>query len=127
TQAETGRWGASNPICLLNCHPTCVNDYDVHPVRSIKDLKTRFHFALLSGNAGASAQRWRRENVIDITRQRILTFPHFAPFAGAMLQGKIICEAGIREALETLLASTGTLTTQLNSCHAGAVEIYGVG
>jgi hypothetical protein len=126
TAKETGRWGASNPQCLLNMHPTCVNDYDVSGVGSIAQLGKRFHFALLSRDAGASARRWRLGNGIGVTEQKILCFPHYAPFCGAPLQGKLLSEQDTRKALDGLLESSGILTTQLNSYHAAATEIYGV-
>jgi hypothetical protein len=126
TKAETGQWGASNPQCLLNMHPACVNDYDVSGVSSIAQLGERFHFALLSREAGASARRWRQQNGIGVMEQRILHFPHYAPFCGAPLQGKPRSEEDIRKALDELLASDGTLTAQLNSFHADAKEVYGV-
>ena len=126
TDAETGRWGVHGPIELLSGQPTCCGMSEVAPIRSIKDLNNRFHWALLSRDAGPSARRWRGENYINVDARRILYFPHYAPFCGAPLQGKPTAESDVRKALDILLDATGTLTTQLNSCHAGAVEIYGV-
>ena len=105
-------------------HPNCVNDYDVSGVSSIAQLQKRFHFALLSRDASAS--RWRSENGIDVAGHKILHFPHYAPFLGAPIQGKLLSEQDTQKALDGLLGSRGTLTTQLNSCHAAATEIYGV-
>jgi hypothetical protein len=126
TKAETGAWGAENTFCLLNCHPTCVNDDRVYAIQSLDDLDRRFHFALLSANAGASARRWRKENGISVTEQKILHFPHFKPFAGAPLQGKPRSEAYIKKAVTSLLAYSAPLVPQLNRYHARARETNGV-
>ena len=121
---ETGRWGVSGPVALLDMKPTCIdNYYGPEPIVSLDDLKRRFHYALLSREAGPSAWRWRKENAITVSASRILSFPHYTPFCGAPLQGSPTSERGIKDALTLLLGSTGKLTTQLNSCHADAVDI----
>ena len=126
TSAETGRWGVHGPKELLSKQPNCCNFGETYPITSITDLKQRFHWALLSRDAGPSARRWRADNGIDVATRRILHFPHYARFLGAPLYGKPTSEAEIRKAVDRLLAATGTLTTQLNSVYAAAVEIYGV-
>jgi hypothetical protein len=114
------------PIALLSKQPSCIDDYyGPGPICSLDDLKKRFQYALFAW-AGPSAVRWRAENEINVNTRKILSFPHYAPFAGAPLNGKPTCEADIEKALGKLLDSEGDLTTQLNSCHADAVEIRGV-
>jgi hypothetical protein len=126
TKAETGRWGASDALCVLATKPTCVNGSVPLHIHSIEDLHRHFHYALLARDIGPSAHRWRRENRISVTETHILHFPHYAPFAGAPLHGKPTAESEIAKAFDGLMKAGGRLTTQLNSCHAGAVEIYGV-
>jgi hypothetical protein len=125
TPAETGQWGVSGPITLLSMKPTCIDDccHGPEPISSLADLKGRFSYALLSAEAGPSAVRWRLESRIAVTERRHLAFPHYTPFAGAPLNGKLVSEHDIEQAVKQLFASRGALTTQLNSCHASAVDI----
>jgi hypothetical protein len=126
TREETGRWGVMGPIALLSKQPSCIDDYyGPGPICSLDDLKKRFQYALFAW-AGPSAARWRAENGISVNTRKILSFPHYLPYAGAPLNGKPTCEADIEKALEKLLDSGGNLTTHLNSCHAGAIEIQSV-
>jgi len=126
TESETGRWGASGPVDLLNGSPSCVNAPEVDGIRGIQDLSKRCHYALLARDIGSSAHRWRNENRININESRILTFPHYAPFCGAPLLGKPTSESDIGKALTGLLESSAPLTTQLNSSYSQATENYGV-
>lgn len=126
TKAETGRWGVSGPLELLSKKPSCVNHSGVDPIGSLDDLRERFHYALLSQYGGPSVVRWMSNNGICITGKKVIHFPHYAPFAGAPLQGKLAAEGAIRDSAQALLTASGRLTTQLNSFYADAVEIYGV-
>ena len=84
-------------------------------------------YALLARDIGTSAARWRQENGINLTEHKILSFPHYTPFGGSPLQGKVASEQDIRKAIEALLGGgSGELTTQLNRSYVEAKEIYGV-
>ena len=111
---ERGRWGISNVECLLSMKPTCVNSYAIDPIHSVQDLRRRFHYALLSSYESLRVERWREKYGIFVTGTRWIQFPHEGSW-GSGVGGQEV---------DRLLGATGTLTTQLNQYHAGAVEIY---
>lgn len=55
--------------------------------------------------------------------ERIIQFPHYAPFEGSPLLGRVMSEGQIRKVIQTYFAAEGSLRVQLNEVHAAAIEI----
>jgi hypothetical protein len=110
-----------NILALLSCRPSCTGFTNIEPVHSISDLQRRFHFALLSSVVGYYSPRavsdWREKNGVLFGGSRLISFVH---------GDNPECEALAKERLARLFKWNKTLTTQLNSSHAEAVETYGV-
>lgn len=68
-------------IALLNRQPTLVGTYKYDKTFGKdweEDLLKRFQYALLSRFAQPEADRWRRENSIDINKSRILPIRYYS-------------------------------------------------
>ena len=114
------RWGRNGPLETLSCAPSCTGHDHVTPIRSLPDLRQRFHFGVLSNHTTSSGvDEWREAEKIYIGSERILTFRHHKPFTGG---GPWSCEAEVQKALEKLFLDGRTLRTggSLNSVHKTA-------
>ena len=113
-------WGRSSILSLLSGKPSCVNFSAVDPIRSVDDLRRRFHYALLSSCVGESLKLWRSKFDVRPDGNAIISFPHHgwraAPFD----------EHRAEIAVNALLNSEGRLGVQLNEFHSRAREILGV-
>lgn len=122
-KGDTGTWGTSTVNNLLGTQPTCTgNIHGGVNIYSIDRLRKGFQYAVLSGHAGQLQSRWRHENNVLPTGERIIHFRHHAPFFGPQ------SEADIRTALETYFSMGQQepqirLVKQLNSSYADAVEL----
>lgn len=114
------RWGVQNIFSLLSGNPTCVNFSEVDPIRSVADLRRRFHYAFLSSYLGPNLQRWREEHGIRPDGEKVIAFPHHA-FDDLPDSNANCCNA-----IDALLGASGFLRKQLNNCHRDAREIDGV-
>ena len=119
TGKEYTKYGAPGVIDLLCKQPTCLNSRRVNPIHSREDLRTRFHYALLSNLGGPIVDEWRRVNGISVTESRRLYFPHYTPFAGNSVYES---ERAIEDALDNLLGKSRgmVLNISLNDCHKRA-------
>ncbi len=113
---ERGTWGTSTVINLLNCSPTCVNSHAPLSILSVAALRKSFQYALLSKYESVRVKRWKERHGIGITSTKILTLPNEGGWGSGVSA----------ERVDQLTLCKRRLTTQLNSCHAAAVELYGV-
>lgn len=100
-------------------------NHDLHysPITSIDALRKRFAYAILGRSNGPNTTAWRKQEKVQFGEERILHFPHYAPFTGAPLLGNVLSEAQISKVLQAYFAAEGNLRVQLNESHAAAVEI----
>lgn len=118
------RWGCNPTLAQLAATSGRVRDLFYFPsIGSIAALRKRFQYALFSAYGG---DQWREDYQIHQDAVRTLTFPHYR------LTEAATSEHEFTKRLEALWATTppkgqkfALLTTQLNSCHADAVECYG--
>lgn len=99
------------------------SDLHYEPIRSLPMLRERFHRAILGRSNGLNANDWRRRERIAFGQNRVITFPHYAPFLGTPLLGTIRSEASLRKILDSYFTASGNLRVQLNECHSAAIEI----
>ena len=100
-------------------------DMYYNPVDSLDTLRKYFHRAVLARPNCKDSDIWRKKERIGFGEHRILHFPHYAPFVGSPLLGRVVSEAQIKRLLDAYFYLSGNLCVQLNSCHAGAIEIIG--
>jgi hypothetical protein len=98
-------------------------DLYYEPIISLPMLREVFHRAILGRPNCRASVTWREKERIAVGQRRILHFPHYAPFVGTPLLGRILSEAQIRALLKAYFAIQGNLIVQLNPCHKEAVEI----
>ena len=90
----------------------------VAPFGSLEELRERFQYAMFLAG-GPECEQWRKDYGIHQDGVVTLAFPHHRLTTGPVSQ------AVAMRRMEALWRANGTLTTQLNSCHADAVECYG--
>jgi hypothetical protein len=117
---ERGQWGTSTVINLLNCSPTCVNSHAPLSITNVAALRKSFHYALLSRYESRRVKRWKEKHGVSHTSTKILDFPNEG------IQGAADGAGVSAERVDQLTLCKRRLTTQLNSCHAAATELYGV-
>jgi hypothetical protein len=119
TGRDYSEWGRSGVYDLLCCKGTCVSHSAPDAILSTDDLRQRFHCALLSAYASKLAQQWREAEKVVVAGERILMFPHYAPFEGA---GRWRCEADIQSGLDGWFEAGRTRRTagSLNQYHPTA-------
>jgi hypothetical protein len=114
------RWGMNGPIELLSDRSSCTNSSFVKPIKSLDDLRRRFHLALL-GNATSTtgADEWREAHDIRVGADPLIKFRHNKPMSGGAGWS---CESDIRDALNKLFADGAALKTKesLNPYHLTA-------
>jgi hypothetical protein len=93
------------------------------PIRSIETLRKRFHHAILGRANCQNSAAWREKEKIALGQERVLCFPHYTPFVGSPVLGKILSEAQIKTLMGAYFGAVGKLRIQLNPYHPGAVEI----
>jgi hypothetical protein len=93
------------------------------PIRSIEMLRKRFHYAILGRANCQRSTAWREKEKIAFGQERVLCFPHYTPFMGSPLLGKILSEAQIETLMGAYFGARGKLQLQLNPYHPGAIEI----
>lgn len=97
----------------------------VEPIRSLDDLRKRFHYAILGVPQSDSQIAWRQAFNIDVGA--IVTVPGrtYKPFCVIPHLG-FRCEADIQKTLETMLhGSTGTrMKISLNSVHPSLTWLH---
>jgi hypothetical protein len=108
---------------LTGCGSVGNTDLYYDPIRSIEMLRKRFQFAILGRSNCKAAEEWRAKEKIAFGQERILHFPHYAPFVGSPVLGQVLSEAQIKNLLDAYFATTGNLIVQLNQFHPDAVEI----
>jgi hypothetical protein len=111
---QRARWGRRGVIELLSCQPSCVNFGSVKPIRSLEDLRRRFHYALLSAEGNTTVTSWRHDTGLTLDATRWLHFRHAKPFTA---------ESVSRDELERFYrdGSTQRLTVSPNRVHTTAV------
>jgi len=94
---------------------------DVAPITSLRGLEERFRWAMFAvyGLMG-TLERWRAEYGIRVEGVHWIRFPHYEPFNGPS------SERDFGEMLTAMFTDRQRLTVQLNECHDGARENYGV-
>jgi hypothetical protein len=119
------KYGWPGVYDLLSKQPTCLGISEVYPITSIDDLRSRFHYALLSRSRNCFVHNWRADNGISVTAEKILTFPHYEPFHPTSAHES---EKAVHEALSSLLAGSRgkVLGVSLNPCHPKATWVGGV-
>jgi hypothetical protein len=104
-------------IELLSGQPTGSGFGEVRPIKSIDDLRMRFHYAILSAHASPLADKWRNDCQISVMGEQWIHFPY------RDMGGWTDSEAEIKEKLTAFLETKGTLAVQLNPSHPRAKEI----
>ncbi len=90
------RWGRNGPLETLSCAPSCTGHDSVTPIKSLADLRQRFHFGVLSAMTTSNGvNEWRQAEQIYIGSERVLSFRHHKPFTGG---GPWQCEAEVQKA-----------------------------
>lgn len=119
------KYGYSGVIELLSKKPTCLNASELLSIVDGADLRSRFHYALLSRTRNGFVQKWRIDNGISLDAEKILTFPHYDPFHRTPVYES---EQSVNKALHSLLiGSRGkVLAVSLNSFHLKATWVGGV-
>lgn len=114
-----GRWGSSGPIEVLSGEPTCLGALSVKPIKSVDDLRSRFHFAILSADGHKSVNEWRAAHDVGIGAEKWIMFPHHRPFEGG---AGWFSEAEIKRALDGLFRNGATrlINRSLNQIHKTA-------
>lgn len=110
------RWAGYQASALLNGESDTNFGFseNFHPVTSFKDIKTRYHYALLANMHGCY-DRWRKDHDIELNSS--VTLSRAVP---ANIEGN--------EILVALFRLKGCETrVQLNRYHPKAVKIYGFG
>lgn len=130
--AETGaafqhseRWGRRGPIEALSKKPSCCGFSSVTPIRSIEDLRQRFHYAILSGYGGSGLNDWREKYDIRCGGSQTIAFPHYKPLAGG---ARWTCEADVKKAIEAMFGDGSRRRTRksLNRYHPTARTCKGI-
>ncbi len=118
---KRGRWGEHTIECLLSGpgKSSCTGITRIKPIRSLDDLRQRFHAALFD-NYSPMAEAWRNALGINAYSSKVIAFKHHDREACG------VSERGFGKSLEALLNASGKLTTQLNQYHPDAVDIFGV-
>lgn len=125
TAIERSQHYQSGAVELLSMKPTCLNESRPDSIRSLDDLKMRFHYALLDNCNAPIVQKWRADFKIDINESVVIPFKHYVPFKGGKLCGKDVCEADIQKAIEGFFTATGNLKQSPNKYHKNMTEIRG--
>lgn len=122
---ETG-WGPEQVIDVMSNMGGGINRSSMSPVSSLRDLRDRFHYALLA-RGNPAVQQWRRDHGFESFGTVTLDFPHWKPFAGTPYP-EFASEAAIADALKAMLTPPrGTkLVACPNAIHFRALEAYGV-
>lgn len=114
------RWGRNGPTELLSDMSSCTNSSQVTPIKSLADLRRRFHLALL-GNATSTtgADEWREAHDIRVGATPLIRFRHNKPMSGG---AGWCCERDIHDAINKLFADGARLKTKgsLNQYHPTA-------
>src|SRR6185437_5155193 len=86
-----------------------MGSHDLHyePIQSLEGLQAAFHRAILGRSNGPLTDAWRKETKMAFGNERILHFPHYAPFVGTPVAGKILSEARIEKLLEAYMKASG--------------------
>jgi hypothetical protein len=124
-----GRWGSSGVTELLSKKPSCCGFSAVSTIRSLDDLRQRFHYALLSNHGSSAVSQWWTERRITVDAEHIISFPHYTPLAGPPRpRPRFRSEADIVRAIEDLLDKHRgeRFETQLNSIHRDARVIHSI-
>jgi hypothetical protein len=120
------RWHDTCPVGLMG-GVSAVNGGG-RPVRSLADLRQRFHMALLArDDFRPEVARWREDKGVVIDAVIRMHFRHYKPMSPpAHLPWH--SEDGINKSLTQVLEQSQgkILTTQLNSVHAGARVVHRV-
>lgn len=118
---KRGQWGEHTIECLLSGpgKSSCTGLYTIDPIRSVDDLRQRFHAAFFD-NYSPMAAAWRTACGINAYKSKVIAFKHHERGTGGD------SEAGFEQSLESMLRGGGKLTTQLNEFHPDAVDILSV-
>ena len=120
------RWGRVGVKALLSA--TSANDAEaVTPIRSIADLRERFHYAILGFARSEAMALWRSAHRVEPGQKVRLAVPVYTPFAGARHLGWK-CEADIKEAFTRLTSGHRgqALAVSLNSVWPDVRHVHGV-
>lgn len=110
---------------LLSANSDGTLNEGVRPVSSIKDLKSRFAYAVL-GQGDDIYQQWRDEHGIHPTASLVIDAPHYGANSSKMLKPRNRHTGP--EDLDDVLRHTGgmTLAHALNNHHPGLRHVRGV-
>lgn len=118
-------YGQYNPLDILSDSPSCRGSWEVGPIRSLEDLRGRFHYALLHPHYQRTRE-WREAERIDIREQVCISGAHYTPmnFPDTLFEH----EASANRSFDELLATTDKhINRPLNSCHKlGARWVHSV-
>lgn len=116
-------YGQTGAYELLSKNPSCLNFSSVHPITSINDLRSRFHYLFLYPHERPEITKWKVENGISIMGEKWIVFNHYTPFEGNVFGS----EHDTKTALETLLSTRDkTLKVSLNKSHPKAKRINSI-
>lgn len=116
------RWGTCSVSDLLGA-TSGIGHTSMLPIKSLDDLRRRFHYAILARPSSEGQERWREDNGIGPAGVIKVIRPTYRPFDGA----SHLCwrsEGDIQDALAAMLTgSTGKrMAVSLNSVHKDSVN-----
>jgi hypothetical protein len=117
--ATPDRWGHTGVYGLLSAS-SAYDDSHVDPIRSLDDLRERFHYALLGRNRSPAIAQWRKDHRMMPGQRIQVRVPIHKPFEGARYLG-YGSESDIKTTLTAMFTQVRgkRLHASLNSVHLG--------